>query len=102
VDPPVGGGLSYSFQRLVGTNRRRKALRRKTMKKKVALFLALCIASAGFAGCTTFPPTSDSWVPVFNSNGGDIWRSWMADLSNIQKFTDKHFLNYDYDDPFNE
>jgi hypothetical protein len=72
------------------------------MKKKVALFLALCVGSAAFAGCTSFPPTSDSWVPVFNHNGGDVWRAWMGDLSDLQKFTDKYFLNYDYDDPFNE
>jgi hypothetical protein len=94
VDPPVGGGLSYSFQRLVGTNRRRKALRRKTMKKKVALFLALFVGSAAIGGCTILPPTMESPKAV--------WRSWVKDIGEMQKFTDKHFLNYDYDDPFNE
>ena len=71
------------------------------MKKKVALFLALCVGSAGFAGCTSLPPTADG-IPVFNKDGAAIWRSWMGDLSGMQKFTDKYFLNYDYDDPFNE
>jgi hypothetical protein len=69
--------------------------------KKVSLFLALCVAAAGFGGCTTLPPTSGG-VPVFNSTGAEIWRSWMGTLSDMQKFTDKYFLNYDYDDPFNE
>jgi hypothetical protein len=64
------------------------------MKKKAVLFLALCVGAAGLAGCTLFPPTSE--------NVGSIWRSWMGDLSEMQKFTDKYFLNYDYDDPFNE
>ncbi len=72
------------------------------MKKKVALFLALCVGSAGLAGCTSIKPTAHSWVPIFNRDGGDVWRSWMGDLSDMQKFTDKYFLNYDYDDPFNE
>jgi len=94
VDPPEGGFVSYLLWRVVGTNRRRKALRRKTMKKKVALFLALFVGSAAIGGCTLLPPTSESPKA--------IWRSWVKDIGEMQKFTDKHFLNYDYDDPFNE
>ena len=71
------------------------------MKKKVALLLTLCVASAAFAGCTSLPPTAHG-MPVFNQEGATTWRSWMGSVSDMQKFTDKYFLNYDYDDPFNE
>ena len=64
------------------------------MKKKVALILALSFAAAGVAGCTAFPPTAE--------NPGSIFRAWWRDLSDIQKDIDRHFFNYDYDDPFNE
>jgi hypothetical protein len=64
------------------------------MKKKVALLLALCAVPAAVAGCTCFPPTSES--------PGAVWRAWWRDVGEMQKFTDKYFLNYDYDDPFNE
>jgi hypothetical protein len=64
------------------------------MKKKVSLVLSLAFLAAGFAGCTAFPPTAES--------PGMILRAWWRDLSDIQKDIDRHFLNYDYDDPFNE
>ena len=64
------------------------------MKKKVALILAVFVGSASLASCTTLPPTSESPKA--------IWRSWVKDIGDMQKFTDKYFLNYDYDDPFNE
>jgi hypothetical protein len=64
------------------------------MKRKVALLLAVCVAAAGFSGCTVFPPTSE--------NAGAVLRSWWRDIGEMQKFTDKYLLNYDYDDPFNE
>ncbi len=71
------------------------------MKKKVAVLLALCVATAAFAGCSSFPPTTGG-VPIFNHEGATLWRSWKQDLSGVQKFTDKYLFNYDYDDPFNE
>jgi len=64
------------------------------MKRKLALVLVLASAAAGVAGCTVFPPTAES--------PGMILRAWWRDLGDIQKSIDKHFLNYDYDDPFNE
>jgi hypothetical protein len=64
------------------------------MKRKLALVLVLASAAAGVAGCTVFPPTAES--------PGMVLRAWWRDLGDIQKTIDKHFLNYDYDDPFNE
>lgn len=63
------------------------------MKKKAAL-AGLLFASALFAGCTVFPPTSES--------SGAVLRSWGRDLSSLQILTDKYFLNYDYYDWFND
>ena len=63
------------------------------MKKKVAL-VGLLFAAAAFSGCTVFPPTSES--------AGSVLRSWGRDLSDMQIFTDKYFLNYDYYDWFND
>ena len=57
------------------------------MKKKVAL-VALLFAAAAFSGCTVLPPTSESV--------GSVLRSWGNDLSDMQIFTDKYFLNYYY------
>ena len=64
------------------------------MKRKLALVLVLASVATGVAGCTIFPPTAES--------PGMVLRAWWRDLSDIQKTIDKHFLNYDYDDPFNE
>lgn len=69
--------------------------------KKVALVLVMCVGAAGLAGCTSLPPTGHGF-PVFNKQGADILRAWWHDVGDMQKFTDKHLLNYDYDDPFNE
>ncbi len=63
------------------------------MKKKVAL-VALLFAAAAFSGCTVLPPTSESV--------GSVLRSWGNDLSDMQIFTDKYFLNYDYYDWLND
>ena len=64
------------------------------MKKKIAL-VGLLFASAAFAaGCSVFPPTSES--------AGAVFRSWGNDLSDMQILTDKYFLNYDYYDWFND
>ena len=71
------------------------------MKKKVALLLTLCVGAAAFAGCTSLPPSAHG-IPVVNQEGATILRSWRRDVGDMQKFTDKYFLNYDYDDPYNE
>ena len=71
------------------------------MKKKVALLLTLCVGAAAFAGCSSIWPSTPG-IPVVNHEGATVWRSWMKDVGGIQKFTDKYFLNYDYDDPYNE
>ena len=63
------------------------------MKKKVAL-IGLLLASAAFGGCTVFPTTMEE--------PGSILRSWGRDLSDLQIAIDKHFLNYDYYDWFND
>ena len=68
-------------------------MKASAVNKKFAL-VGLLFASAAFAGCTIFPPTSES--------AGSVLRSWGHDVSGMQILADKYFMNYDYYNWFND